>query len=52
MTVELGSTMEVVHVGAKRRLRECKDTFQYVPLLQGLQALLQSQEILDEVLHY
>ena len=49
--MELGSTMEVVQTGAKRIMRECKDTFLYIPLLEGLQALLKSQEILDEVLH-
>jgi hypothetical protein len=38
-----------VHNGNKRRLAEKKDTFQYVPLLEGLKSLLMKAEILDEV---
>ena len=30
-------------------LAERKDTFQYVPLLEGLRALLQNAEVCDEV---
>jgi len=48
--VELGSNVGSIGTGAKRSLSlECKDTFQYIPLLKGLQALLQNQDIRDEV---
>jgi len=48
--VELGSNVGSIGTGAKRSLSlKCKDTFQYIPLLKGLQALLQNQDIRDEV---
>ena len=49
MTIVLGSERVCTHTGAKRRLSEVKDTFQYVPLLESLQSLLRNSEILDEV---
>ena len=30
VTIELGSSIEPVRTGVKRKLFECKDTFQYV----------------------
>ena len=36
-------------LGCKRRLTEIKDTFQYVPLLAGLQTLLKNDDIRHEV---
>ena len=39
----------VVTTGPRRYISEQKDTFQCVPLQKGLRALLQHQEILDEV---
>ncbi len=50
MSIELGTTLEPVFTGQKRRLEERIDTFQYIPLLQGLKALLQKQEVFDEVI--
>ena len=49
ITVTLGSERVYTQTGAKRRLSEVNDTFQYVPLLEGLQSLLRNSEILDEV---
>ena len=48
-TVVLGTESAPTQVGNKRRLSDCKATFQYVPLLDGLRSLLMNQEILDEV---
>ena len=45
VTIELGTRFENRVSG----LTEIKDSFQYIPLLQGLRALLRNQEILDEV---
>ena len=50
VTVELGSCIEPTFTGPKRRLQNRADTFQYVPLLQGLRALLQNKDIFDEVI--
>ena len=36
-------------LGCKRRLIEIKDTFQYVPLLAGLQTLLKNDGIRHEL---
>ena len=36
-------------VGSKRKLVETKDTFQYVPLLSGLQSLLKNDDVCHEV---
>ena len=41
--------METGSVGATSRLMEVRDTFQYVPLLDGLTSLLNNKEILGEV---
>lgn len=49
ITVTLGSERVYTQTGAKRRLSEVNDTFQYVPLLESLQSLLRNSEILDEV---
>lgn len=49
VTIKLGTHLECVRTGSKRRLAEVNDTFQYVPLLQGLQALLGHSDIRDEV---
>ena len=46
MTVELGTRIESRTGGS---LTERKDTFQYVPLLESVKALLKHQEVLDEV---
>lgn len=39
-----------MRTGGKRRLSDRKRTFQYVPLLDGLQLLLNNREVFDEVL--
>ena len=41
--------MEYVNTGSRRRLCEVTDTYQYVPLLQGLKSLLNHADIRDEV---
>ena len=48
VTVELETELVPSQCGTKNQLIEKKYTFQYVPLLDGLQALLSKQEILDE----
>lgn len=48
VTIKLGKRMEYVNTGSKRRLCEVEDTFQYVPLLEGLKSLLAHAEIRDE----
>jgi hypothetical protein len=47
--VKLGTRLSSVNSGSKRRLTEVDDTFQYVPLLRGLQILLGHEDIRDEV---
>ena len=49
MSVELGRTQQNMRTGAKKRLVEHADTFQYVPLVPGLKALLRNRSIPDEV---
>ena len=49
VTVELGKSYRYKSSGAKRRLVESSDTYQYVPLIDNLQWLLQHQDIYDEV---
>ena len=49
MRVKLGTRTEYVNTGSKRRLCEVEDTFQYIPLLQGLKSLLAHDDIRDEV---
>ena len=49
VTIELGSDCVPVQSGSKRRLSIQRKSFQYVPLLDGLYALLSNREILDEV---
>lgn len=49
MTVVLGTHIEYVGLGRKGRLVETKDTFQYVPLLNGLQSLLLNDVVRHEV---
>lgn len=49
ITVELGTSYGYQKCGAKRRLVERKDTYQYVPLLDNLQALLNNKEVYRQV---
>ncbi len=44
--IELGSALVS---GSNGTMRTQRDTFQYVPLLDGLKSLLANQEICDEV---
>ena len=37
MPIKLGTRFGRINTGSKRRLSELNDTFQYVPLLKGLQ---------------
>ena len=43
VTIDLGTSYVYQKHGAKRRLIEKKDTFQYVPLLENLQAFSAEQ---------
>lgn len=45
----LGTSYKYKSRGAKRCLAEKADTFEYVPLLDNLQWLLQNEEIYQEV---
>ena len=49
MPIKLGTRFGRINTGSKRRLGELNDTFQYVPLLKGLQTLLSHVDIRDEV---
>ena len=49
MTIEFGSEITSAPKGA---MHEHKDTFQYVPLEKGLKALLQNQQLRDEVSNF
>ena len=51
MTVELGSLYCYQRSGTKSQLIEKKETFQYVPLIENLQCVLQNKEIYSEVSH-
>ena len=51
MTVELGSLYCYQRSGTKSRLIEKKETFQYIPLIENLQCVLQNKEIYSEVSH-
>ena len=45
----LGTTYQYQRSGAKRRLVEKEETFQYVPLIDNLKWLLQNKDIYNEV---
>ena len=49
MTKLLGTTYQYQKSGAKRRLVEKEETFQYVPLIDNLKWLLQNKGIYNEV---
>ena len=49
VTIVLGSHLRYVGLGSKRRLIDTNDTFEYIPLLQGLKCLLQNDAIRHEV---
>ena len=49
VTIEMGSTYQYRARGAKRLLTEKPDTFQFVPLIQNLEWLLQNKDIYKEV---
>ena len=49
VTIELGTTYEYRRSRGKRRLFEVSETFQYVPLIENLQWLLQNKDIYNEV---
>ena len=49
MAVKLGTRSEFRNTGAQRHLCEVHDTFQYVPILEGLKALLGHADICGEV---
>jgi len=49
VTIELGSSYCYQMSGMKTGLIERKDTFQYIPLIENLQAILQNKEVYTEV---
>ena len=46
---ELGTSFKYQQTGIKRRLVEVKETFQYIPLMQNLEKLLNNQDVYQEV---
>ena len=50
--MELGTSYRYQRSGVNRPLLEIKGTFQYVPLIQNLQWLLQNKDIYSEVFNY
>ena len=46
MTVELGSVYCYQSSGTKSQLIEKKETFQYIPLIENLRAVVQNNDIL------
>ena len=52
VTVQLGTSYVYKNSGAKQRLVERKDLFQYVPLFKHLAWLLQNVDIYNEVREY
>ena len=49
ITIELGTTYQYKRSGAKRSLVEKSESFQYVPLIDNLEWLLQNKEVFHEV---
>ena len=49
VTVQLGSTYHYKRSGAKRSLVEKSESFQYVPLIENLQWVLQNTDVYQEV---
>ena len=47
--MELGTTYCYRRSGPKRLLMEKSETFQYIPLIENLQWLLQNSDVYDEV---
>ena len=50
--MELGTTYCYKRSGMKRSLVEKKETFQYIPLLDNLEWILQNKDIHNEVAKY
>lgn len=50
--MELGTSYQYKRSGAKRLLIEKPDVFQYVPLIQNLQWILQNKDVYQEVSLY
>lgn len=49
VTVELGTSYQYTRSGAKRLLVEKKESFQYIPLIENLEWLLQCRDVYNEV---
>ena len=47
--INLGTSFHYKASGSKRSLVEKADSFQYVPLMQNLEWILQNKEVCDEV---
>ena len=47
--MQLGSSYIYKNSGQKRRLVEQQDTFQYIPLLQNLEWVLQNEDVYKKV---
>ncbi len=50
VTIELGTSYKYRKSGSKRLLVEVPDTYQYVPLLENLEWILQNKSISSEVI--
>lgn len=50
VTIVLGTTLRYQQCGSVRRLAECKETFEYIPLLENLEKFLSNCEVFQEVI--
>lgn len=50
VTIQLGTSYKYKKRGAKRQLVDTPDTFQYVPLIENLEWMLQNRDLYDEVI--
>lgn len=48
-TISLGTTLRYKGVGSTRQLVDVEESFEYVPLIENLEALLNNVEVLKEV---
>ena len=50
VTIILGTELAPIQNGSKCQIQQKDCSFQYVPLLKGLTAILMKQEIADEII--
>ena len=49
MTIKLGISFRYQQTGSTRQLVEFDETFQYIPLMENLERLLNNADVLQEV---